>query len=378
MTLVAKTLHGLEDIVAEELCNLGAHNVVPGNRAVTFDGDKALMYNANLRLRCATRVLRPISGGKTLDDKALYRLTQQIRWSDYLSPDKTLAIDAVVNKSRIRHSQYAAQTVKDAIVDQLREKFGKRPSVDLDSPHLRINLHVNDDNATIALDTSGDPLTRRGYRTEAGEAPLNECLAAGILLLAGYDGTTVIVDGMCGSGTFLIEAALISLCRSPNAERKQFGFMAFPDYDAALLRSLRGRCRSEEKSAVASSIIGWDSDSRALQAARANAQRAGAGPFVDLRQSDFFTTEPPDAEGMLVMNPPYGERMPLSEAEAFYRQIGDTLKQSYTGYTAYILTGNLKAAKSIGLRTSRRIELYNGPLECRLLRFDMYTGSRKT
>jgi len=375
--MVAKTLHGLEETVADELRNIGATNIAIGNRAVTFDGNREVMYVANLALRCATRILRPIAGGKVPDEKRLYSLVRQIRWSDHLSPRQTLAVDAVTNQSSINHSQYAAQTVKDAIVDQMRERFNMRPSVDLDRPDLRINLHINNDNATIALDTSGDPLTRRGYRTEAGEAPLSECLAAGILTLTGYDGSQLLVDGMCGSGTIPIEAALIALNRAPNRDRKHFGFMSFPDYDAALLRTVRGRLRKAELVTPTNDIVGRDIDSRVVSIARANCDRAGVSPFVDIRKADFFRVEPPPREGMLVMNPPYGERIDVADAGKFYRQIGDTLKQQYEGYTAFLFTGNLKAAKQIGLRTSRRIELYNGPLECRLLRFELYAGSRK-
>jgi putative N6-adenine-specific DNA methylase len=376
--MIAKTLFGLEEILAEELTALGAQNVKPMNRSVEFHGGKELLYKANLWCRTATRILKPIINFKAADETALYHKVLNIDWQDYLDLDQVFVIDAVISKSGFDNSLYAAQKTKDAIADHFRKKTGRRPSVDINNPDIRINVYIYHDECTIALDSSGEPLFKRGYRSKTGEAPLNEVLAAGIVLHSGWDRKSPFVDAMCGSGTIVIEAALLARNIAPGLTRKTYGFMNWPDFDMDLFQRVRQEARREIVPMLDFEMVGSDMASEQVQEAAANARKAGVGRDIVFKQSAISDLIPPSPPGALIINPPYGARMSVEDIRMLYRSIGDALKKHFIGYDAYVFTGNPAAAKHIGLRTSRRIEMYNGPIECRLLKFEMYKGSRKT
>ena len=375
--MVAKTLTGLEGVLAAELEALGAEDVAPVNRAVSFRGDLEILYRANLACRTATRILKPLSNFSVRKSDDLYRGVSRIDWTGLLSADDSLAVDAVISNTVFDNSLFVAQRTKDAVVDQVRSRTGRRPSVDLQNPTVRLNIHIVGREASLALDASGSPLHRRGYREEGGQAPVNEVLAAGIIALTGWDGTTPFVDPMCGSGTFLIEAALRALNVAPGLIRDRFGFQQWPDYDEALYAGVVGELQHSISREAAAPIIGSDIDARAIKAARANAHRASVSEVVRFEQKPVMQQIPPPGPGVAVMNPPYGERLKSDDLEALYRGIGDALKANYENYDAFVFTANLEAAKRVGLRTSRRITLYNGPLESRLLKYEMYRGTRK-
>jgi len=375
--LIATTLYGLEETLAGELAELGAADVSPENGAVRFKGDKRLMYRVNLECRTAIRVLYPVAEFPCRDENELYRETIRVDWSRYLDFEMTMAVDAVVRKSALNNSMYAAQKCKDAIVDQIRSKTGRRPSVDIANPALRLNLFINANRAVLSLDSSGESLHRRGYRTEGGKAPLNEILAAGIVKLSGWNGENILIDPMCGSGTILIEAALLVSGTAPGLIRKSYGFQKWKDYDRELFKSVFQTLKTDVKPIGDKLIHGSDKSGMRIDDARANARRAGVGGAIAFSQGRFQNSVAPASDGTVIMNPPYGDRIKSADLKKLYREIGDTLKNNYQGYTAWIFTGNLDAAKYIGLRTSQRIKLFNGPIECRLLKFELYSGSRK-
>jgi len=376
--MVAKTLYGLEEILAGELAGLGARDIKMMNRSVEFHGDKRLMYEANLWCRTATRILKPICDFKIADENELYRKVLNVDWGNYLDVNQTFAIDAVISDSVFNNSLYVAQKTKDAIADHFRKRIGRRPSVNLDNPDIRINIYIYHDECTLALDSSGEPLFKRGYRKRTGKAPVNEVLAAGIVLKSGWDGTCSFVDAMCGSGTIVVEAALLAHNIAPGLTRKIYGFMKWPDYDADLFRSICKKARMVIRPAHGIPIVGSDIDAKQIQEASENADHAGISKAVTFKQCDIRDLVPPPPPGVVIINPPYGERLPVHDINEAYHAIGDAFKKNFTDYDAYVFTGNLAAAKYIGLKTSRRIEMYNGPIECRLLKFEMYTGSRKS
>lgn len=369
--LTAKTVFGLEPVLAAELAALGAEQIVPGRRLVDFLGDKQLLYRANLWLRTAIRVLKPLHQFEAENERELYCGIQEIEWPNYIDSAGSLAIDPIVHSSFCTHSLYAAQLAKDAIVDQFRERCGKRPSVDLRDPDLRINLHLNANRATIYLDSSGDSLHKRGYRTTAVEAPLNEVLAAGIIQLTGWDRRSPLVDFMCGSGTLPIEAAMLARQMAPGLIRREFAYMRWPDFDRSLHDELFADARSKQLAASPTAISGSDLDPAAIDAATANARAAGVAADVAVAVSHFESAQPPAESGTIVCNPPYDERMKTSLIAAVYRRIGDALKRNWGGWNAFILTGNLEAAAEIGLRPSAKFRLHNGPIDCRLLRYEI-------
>ena len=375
--MTAKTLFGLEEVLADELRGLGAGDIVPGHCAVSFTGDNATMYRANLWCRTATRIVKPLRTFNVKSSDDLYRRVAGLNWSTYISPDSSFVVDALTAHSRVTNSLFAAQKAKDAIVDQIRKATGRRPSVSTTNPDLRINLHIMNDQATLALDSSGDPLHRRGYRLQAGSAPLNEVLAAGIVGLTDWDHKASFMDPMCGSGTIVIEAALAARSMAPGLLREKFGFMQFPDYDAALWGSLVDDAKSQIKPPGSVLISGSDIDPVAISLARANAKRAGVADSIDFAVTPFDKVQPLPAPGMIVTNPPYDQRQKSDDMSGFYRSFGDTMKQQFGGYRAFILTGYPSAAKVLGLRTKSRTRLYNPPLECRLLQYELYAGSRK-
>ncbi|MBO3270998.1 THUMP domain-containing class I SAM-dependent RNA methyltransferase [Hymenobacter defluvii] len=379
--MTATTQFGLEEVLADELHQLGAHIEKVGQRAVEFSGDKQLLYEAVLWCRTAMRILVPFAGFYARDEKALYREVGRIDWKEFIGADQTFAITAVVNKSSFEHSLFVAQLTKDAIVDQFRNRTGQRPSVDVKNPDIRLHLHMLENEVTLSLDAAGDSLHRRGYRQQTNVAPLNEVLAAGLLLLTGWDGKKTLIDPMCGSGTLLTEAALIAQRIAPGLYHQgKFGFENWPDFEAALWESVQLDARQMRLEEPQAYLAGSDISREFIELARENVAAADLEDFIRLGVRDVAEAKAPakEAPGIVIMNPPYGERIGQeSEMEALYKTIGDTLKAGFQGYDAYIFTGNLEAAKRIGLKTSRRVPLYNGPIECRLLKYELYQGSRK-
>ena len=375
--MVAKTLTGLEELLAAELVSIGAQDVTVLKRAVGFRGDTTLLYRANVECRLATRILVPITSFRAGDRDELYRGVREVDWSEYLDREATFAVDVVVHNSRFKNSHYVALRTKDAIVDTLRAKTGSRPSVDLNNPSLRLNLYLAGTEASLALDSSGDPLHKRAYRREAGAAPLNEVLAAGIVALTGWNGAAPLVDPMCGSGTIVIEAAMKARRIVPGLTRKRYGFMRWKDYDAARYERIIEAARTRVLSDLEAPIVGIDRDASVVRAAQANARRAGVADDVELRCMSLEGLRPPPGPGVVVTNPPYGERLKPAHLRELYTSLGDALKKRYNDYKAYVFTANLEAAKAVGLRTSERTVLFNGPLEGRLLTYELYSGSRK-
>jgi len=375
--MIAKTLSGLEDVLAEELRGLGATAVTPRHRSVEFTGDKKLLYAANLWCRTATRILKPMRSFMAGNAEKLYKQVYQIDWTQFLDSSMTIAIDSLVLKSNFDNSMFVSLKAKDAIVDHVRDKTGRRPSVDTDTPDLRINIHMHENRVTLSFDASGEPLTRRGYRKAAGTAPLSEVLAAGILKLSEWDMKSPLVDGMCGSGTIVIEAALMAQNIAPGLMRGEFGYATWKDFDRRLHDRLVNDAVKRMKPDPQAEILGSDIDGRVLKEALGNARRADVAGNIAFKHMSFESIAPPPGPGVLIMNPPYGERMKSADIMALYAMIGDTLKNRFEGYRAYIFSGNSRAVQAIGLRSAKKIKLFNGPIECRLCRFDMYSGSRK-
>lgn len=374
---IAKTIYGLEPFLADEIREIGGSEINSLTRSVGFYADKKSLYAVNFNSRYATRVLKPIAEFKTLNEDMLYKSVREIDWSRYMTVKQTLAIESVINHSKISNSLFASQRTKDAIADQFRKKKGKRPSVDRTNPDIRLNLHINKDIATLSLDSSGDPLSRRGYRISAGQAPLNEVLAAGIITQSGWDRRIPLLDPMCGSGTIVLEAALMAKNIAPGLIGRRYCFMNWPDYDAKLMKKVK--TEAENRIIEIDTIIcrGSDIDRKIINEAKSNCGRALVDDIVSFRPYDFFKLPPPKQPGMIIMNPPYGERMKRDSLDSFYRDIGDKLKTDFQGWSAFVFTGNLSAPKTVGLRPSAKIKMFNGPLECRLLKYEMYSGSRK-
>ena len=375
--MVAKTLFGFEDLLVKELKQLGAQDVKAGVRNVTFVGDKGFMYKANLALRTAIKILKPIKTFRVANEDDLYKQVYQMKWDKYLKPTGSLAIDATVHSSHFTHSQFIALKTKDAIVDKFRDNGGVRPNVDLRFPDLKINVHIDRSVCTISLDSSGESLHRRGYKLATNIAPINEVLAAGLIMLSGWDGQSDFMDPMCGSGTMLAEAAMIACNIPPNLMRKEFAFERWQDWDVDLFEkieeSLLGKTRDFHHK-----IIGYDKSPSAVQKAKENIKNAHLDEFITVKHEDFFKTQRPGEADKLhmVFNPPYGERLDI-EMETFYKQIGDTLKQNYPNTDAWFITSNLEALKHVGLRPSKKIKLFNAKLESRLVKYGIYAGSKK-
>lgn len=368
----ATTGKGVEEVLARELVMLGMGNVSQETGGVRFQGDMAACYRANLWLRTANRVLLPLVEFACQNPQELYDGVRAIVWERWLTPDLTLAVDCNLRDSTMTHSGFVALKTKDAIVDRLRDHFGRRPSVDTKDPDLRVNVHLVKNRCILSLDTSGSPLDRRGYRLARTEAPLRETLAAALLELAGWDGTVPLVDPMCGSGTIPIEAALKAGRRAPGLLR-QFGFQRWSAFDRTLWQRLLEEAREEALATLPAPIIGSDMSARAVATARENCERAGVDGLIQLAQRELADFTPPPGPGILIVNPPYGQRLGEEEAlKPLYRQLGDVMKQRCKGYTAYVFTGSSELAKCVGLKATRRIVLFNGPLECRLLKYELY------
>lgn len=376
-SLIIKTQAGLESLLADELGKLGAQDIQVLNRAVSCRTDQTTMYRINYTSRTALRVLKEISTFEAADEKDLYREVKKFDWTKVLHPGKTLAVNATVNNSRMTHSHFVALKTKDAVVDRIREKFNSRPGVDIKNPDVRIHVHINGTQGSLLLDSSGDSLHKRGYRIRQGEAPINEVLAAGMILLSGWDGNTPLLDPMCGSGTILCEAAMIANSFPAGYFRKDFGFMHWQDYNAAAWEKVVAEENARIRKQTVE-IFGNDVNQNTLAIAKETAENAGFGNEIRFKQVAFENSSPPsDEKGFIITNPPYGERIKKADILAFYKMIGDTLKSRYAGYTAWLITSHLEALKSVGLRTSRKIKLYNGPLECRFVKYELYKGSRK-
>lgn len=377
MRFVAKTLYGLEKVLAAELSGIGASNVRIANRAVVFDGDKYLLYKSNYSLRTALSILVPAGEFKARSKDDLYKGASRINWSGFINAEDTFSVSSVVKSPYFEHSGYAGLIVKDAVADHFRNKTGKRPSVNTEEPSILINLHISNDTTTVSLDSSVVPLFKRGYRKEQHAAPLNEVLAAGILLLSGWNCKTNLIDPMCGSGTFSIEAGLIASGRAPGKFRKGFGFMKWRDFDKKLFDKVKADCEKSEMTPEIK-IFASDISSDAVGQATVNIAAAGLSDIITLRKADFKDSENPGGEhSQLFINPPYGLRLQPEELDGLYSMVGSTLKHRYTGCTAWIITPNLEAVKNIGLKPKEKTTLFNGALECSLLRYEMYPGSKK-
>lgn len=374
--LIAKTISGLENVLAEELQTLGATDVLVLNRAVSFMADKALMYKVNYTCRTALRILKPLYHFEIAEQKELYEQINRFQWEEFIRPEQTIAVDAVISYTVFTNSQFVAQRAKDAIVDRIREKRGNRPSVNLNNPDYRINIHLFRDQCTIALDSSGESLHRRGYRRSVGPAPMNEVLAAGLIRLSGWDRKTPLLDPMCGSGTILTEAAMDAGNIPAGSFRDSWGFMNWNDFDKDLWQDVRERCNAE-KYDPGIRIHGADRSSKAIASARENINYAGLDKFISLEINSLSDLKPPFSNGFIIFNPPYDERIALEDSLAFYKMIGDSLKQKFSGFTAWLISSDLETIKFIGLRPSRKIAVQNGPLECRFLKFDLFPGKKQ-
>ena len=364
---------GLEAIAAEELTQLQARGVQPGKAGVHFEGDRALLYQVNLWARIPFRILLKLQAFPCDDAEALYRGAQGLDWSQYLTPEYTLAVDATGGNRALNHSHFTALQVKNAIVDQQRRQFGQRSSVDTRHPDVRINLHIECDRAILSMDSSGESLHRRGYRAAIGCAPLKETLAAALIELAEWDPRLPFLDPLCGSGALPLEASLKSLNIAPGLFRRQFGFETWPNFDAELWQSLRQQADSSRKRIGSVPIIGSDRDPEMIRQARANALQCGVSEQVQFSQQDIADLEAPFDQGLIICNPPYGERLGKRENLGdFYRLLGSVLKQRFKGWTAFVLSGNKALSQHIGLKSARRVTVYNGGLKCQLLKYELY------
>ncbi|PLX00663.1 MAG: RNA methyltransferase [Marinilabiliales bacterium] len=374
--LVAKTLYGLEEVLARELEMIGAQEIKPLNRAVMYRGDLEVMYKSNLLLRTAQKILRPIRTFEVQNENQLYKKLQQINWPGFFHVDQTFAVDGTTQGNIFTHSKFVALRTKDAIVDQFRDRLGKRPSVDIDHPDIRINIHISDMRCTVSMDSSGVQLGRRGYRAMQVEAPISETLAAGIILLSGWKGQKPFLDPMCGSGTFPIEAAMIA-ANIPPGRMHEFAFENWKDYDDKLWKRIQKEVDSYIKP-IDVDIRGMDMDADAVKIASQNAKYAGVDKWVRFGVNNFLENTPDMKPGTIIVNPPYGERLKeKDEIVPFYQEIGTRLKHHYNGWEAWIISGNVEALKFIGLRPAKKIKLYNGPLESRLDKYELYIGSKK-
>ncbi len=374
--MLAKTFKGMESVLAEELRLLGAQDIQVERRAVSFCGDKTLMYKANLWLRTASRVLVPISTFKAKTADEIYESVKRVDWEQYLSLSGTFAIDTTLYSESFNNSRFLTYRVKDAVADHFYEKYGKRPNVRVDGADLLINVHVSHDKVTISLDSSGESLHKRGYRTQETAAPLNEALAAGLLLQAGWQGNSDFCDPMCGSGTLLIEAALIALNIPPGIYRQGFGFEKWKDFDRDLFEELYNDDSAEREFKY--HIYGSDSSYYAVRAAEKNIRSANLQKYISVRQCQMQATNAPSEGCLVVMNPPYGERLLSADnkVERLYEEMGTTLKHRYAGCTAWLLSSNMEAVKKIGLRPTNKLRVLNGDIECLFLKYELFSGKR--
>lgn len=376
MKLIAKTLYGLESVLSNELTGLGAKNVQAVNRAVLFEGDQNLLYKANYCLRTAMSVLVQIAEFRIHSSDDLYKNSQRIDWKEYLDPEHTFSIIPVVNSPVFRHTGYAGLLLKDAIADWFRDKAGKRPSVNSSDPDIVFNLHISNDLVTISLDSSVVPLYKRGYRKEQGSAPINEILAAGIILITGWKAETAFLDPMCGSGTIPVEAALIASDIPAGRFRQFYGFQRWRDYNEELYSKVRKE--SESKAHIPQiRIYASDISENSVSMTRTNVESAGLSDIISISKNDFSDVEASDNEGIIVMNPPYGQRIVSEDNVKLYGMIGSTLKHKFPGYQAWLISSDKDSLKQVGLKPAKKTVLYNGSLECVLVKYELYQGSKK-
>ena len=377
-TIIAKTFKGLEEVLAKEIIALGGNNVEIGNRMVSFTGDKEMLYRANFCLRTAIKVLKPIATFKADDADQVYEKAKRIDWAEYMDVDTTFLVDAVVFSDAFRHSQFAAYRMKDAIADYWREKTGERPNVSITNPGLRINLHVSNEDVTVSLDASGESLHLRGYKVKNTEAPINEVLAAGLIMLSGWDCTCDLIDPFCGSGTILIEAALIARNIYPGVFRKEYAFEKWKDYDADLFERIYND-DSEERE-FDHHIYGYDINNRAVQIAQENVKSAGVANIVEVMQRDIAEFEQPQERAVMITNPPYGERIGAvkgSNLEELYTTIGERLKHAFIGGDAWVISNREEFFANIGMRPSTKFALFNGSIECEFRKYQIFDGKLK-
>lgn len=374
--MIAKTLYGFEELLENELRVLGASKTEIGVRNVSFEGDIGFMYKANLNLRTAIKIIKPIYEFRVRNEEDLYKQMYSLALDHFLTVDQSFAIDTTLATDLFSHSLFVSQKAKDAIVDKFRNKTGNRPSVDLKNPDIKFNLHIQRNHCTLSLDSSGSSLHHRGYRTATNIAPINEVLASGMLLLSGWNGRGHFLDPMCGSGTFLIEAAMIACNIPANINRKGFAFEKWKDFDEELYDKIVEVSLAKVRD-FHYTITGYDKAPSAARKAIDNVENANLSEYIKIEQTSFFESEK-NTEGPLhmVFNPPYGERLSI-DMEEFYSNIGDTLKQSYPGTQAWMISSNMEALKHVGLKTSRKIKLFNSQLESRLVCYDIYQGSKK-
>ncbi len=379
LKLTATTFFGLEEVLADELLQLGARDIVKGNRSVTFTGDKGFMYKANYNLHTALRILWQIAFQKNIyKAEHLYKAIAAIDWTQYMDISNTIRIDVTGQTKYFKNTRFIALKAKDAIVDQFRQKYNSRPDISLKNPDLRIVLHFKDDKLDILLDSSGEPLHKRGYRTMTNIAPLNEVLAAGIVALSDWRGNENLLDPMCGSGTILIEAAMYAMQIPAGINRQQYAFQKWKDYDPELFELIKESSLKKIRELPAGvKLIGYDKAPSAVEKAIQNVKNANLEEFITIKQADFFRTIRPKKPTQLLFNPPYDERLSI-DTQSFYKKIGDTLKNNYPDTIAWMLVGNLQALKYVGLRPSKRIKLFNGKIEARLVKYKLYSGSKKT
>ncbi|MGL5317610.1 MAG: THUMP domain-containing class I SAM-dependent RNA methyltransferase, partial [Bacteroidales bacterium] len=375
--MVAKTFAEMEDVLAEELTNLGADDIEIGRRMVSFQGDLELMYKANLHCRTAVRILKPIAKFKASSTDQVYEQIKKIRWENYIQADQTFSIDATVYSEEFTHSKFLTYRAKDAIVDYFMEQFERRPSVRMTNADLMINLHVSHDQVTISLDSSGESLHKRGWRVDQTEAPLNEVLAAGMILKTGWRGQSDFLDPLCGSGTLLIEAAMIALNIPPGIYRKGFAFERWKDYNEELFDKLYNDESYEREFNF--KIFGSDMSPRAISIAEENIKNAGVGKCIELSVKPLqdYTEIPGTGKCVIVTNPPYGERISSKDLLGLYENIGERLKHVFIGCETWILSYRYECFEKIGLRPSAKIKLMNGGLDCEFRKFEIFEGKRK-
>ena len=374
--MLAKTFYGMESLLADELLSLGAQDIKKGNRLVHFKGDKGFMYKANLCLRTALKILKPFYHFKANNEHELYEKIYNFDWNELLSPNETFLIDSVVSGQIFIHSLYASQRTKDAIVDRIRKQTGDRPNVDTRHPDFRIHLHVYENECSISLDSSGRSLHHRGYRSATNIAPMNEVLAACLVQLSGWDRQTDFIDPMCGSGTILIEAAMLACDIPANLNRNEFAFERWSDWDASLFDKIRQSQLKKVKSPVGK-IYGFDKAPSAVEKAIQNVKNASLEDFIHVNRANFFhSSKIGETPLHLLTNPPYGERLE-GDIDGLYQEFGDTLKRNYPNTNAWMISSNFEAMKFVGLRPTRKIKLFNGKLESRLCLFPIYAGTKK-
>lgn len=370
------TFFGLEEILAKELLQLGGKNIEAFKRGVSVTGDIGFLYKANLCLHTALKVLIPITKFTANNEHELYDAIKLIAWEKFIDTTDSIMVESVLNTELFAHSLFVSQKAKDAIVDRFREKTGKRPDVDLIRPMFKVYIHVYKNEVTLNLDSSGDPLYKRGYRSDINEAPMKEVLAAGLVKLSGWEPHLLLIDGMCGAATISIEAALWANNIPPGYYRNDFTFMRWRNFDEKLYETIFESSISKIKNNDVS-IIANDNDKFTLKKANINAKNAKVDDVVKCTEQSFFDILPDRPTGTIILNPPYGERLPVADIQAMYKEIGSKLKKDFQNFNAWIISSSPEAIHSIGLRPSRKIQIYNGALECRYLKYEMYGGTKK-